>query len=687
MAVNRMQTGNITMPQGSLGVIDIPTWLDIQKAIKEITGFSLYLYDSKGRPLVEPEDGDRFHNLLLKTKKGREALKGFYKEALTKAALSDEPYITRSPINQYLFILPLKLKGDEKLFIVGGYCYLNYEDFSNFVESSYNFDLSPNQITPLARDITFKDYTTLEAVARFLKTILKNFIKVEGESVRSRGREEIVTDQRQRAILGLIAELLTSSSYEEMGRQVFQSLCILFDIESMGLLLREGGYFVTRYAFGNISDSIKDIRIKMDEPIIHNAVDRQRHLTIEGLFHLLEAGFNEAVKRVDIFPFVRGTQTQGLILIYNTTLQEDEIDTIYHFIRLLSFTWEYLQMQDECMRIKRSLSILTDIHKVLGSIVEADRLYDMILEKSTELIKAEQGSIMVLEPSTKELIVKAVKGINKNLADYLKIKVGEGIAGKVFEESIPMIVKDVEDDPRIEKRNRPRYKTKSFISIPLKIDNRTIGVLNITDKITGEVFSEDDLRLLQSFANYASIAIERAKLFQMSEDLRKISITDSLTGLLNRRYFQKRLNEELERSKRHNHPLSLIMIDIDDFKPFNDSRGHVAGDSALKAVAKAIRDTVRTIDVVSRYGGEEFSVILPQTDKESSSIIAERIRSEVERISLPDLQIPTGSLTISLGLASYPVDAIDLTGLINSADRALYRAKAMGKNRVCVCGE
>ena len=142
-----------------------------------------------------------------------------------------------------------------------------------------------------------------------------------------------------------------------------------------------------------------------------------------------------------------------------------------------------------------------------------------------------------------------------------------------------------------------------------------MGVLNIADKITGEVFSEDDLNLLLSFATHASIAIERSEYYNKSEVLKKISITDPLTELLNRRYFEERLMEEIERSRRYHYPLSLIILDIDDFKNYNDVNGHLIGDEGLRITASCIRNAVRTIDVVARYGGEEFAVILPQTKK------------------------------------------------------------------------
>ena len=170
------------------------------------------------------------------------------------------------------------------------------------------------------------------------------------------------------------------------------------------------------------------------------------------------------------------------------------------------------------------------------------------------------------------------------------------------ERGTALIVHDIEGDERFRKKNRPRYRTKSFISIPLKIENRVVGVLNIADKVTGEVFNPDDLALLQTFAAYASVAIERTQLSEKTRELKRISITDPLTGVLNRRYMQERLTEEVDRSHRHGHALSYLMVDLDEFKEYNDTHGHMAGDEALKTVAQCIRGSLRTIDVVSSSG-------------------------------------------------------------------------------------
>lgn len=339
----------------------------------------------------------------------------------------------------------------------------------------------------------------------------------------------------------------------------------------------------------------------------------------------------------------------------------------------------HMASDDERVRLKGFYE-LEQIYKSLAPVLDRDELYETILNKSSELVRAEKGSLMILDNKNSVLSVKASKGMDRSVADGLKIKIGEGISGFIAAKGLPVIVRDIETDMP-SRKNNPKYRTKSFISIPLKLDSRVIGVLNVADKISGEIFSEDDLHLLLSFANYASIALERGAYYSMSEELKMLSMTDPLTGLFNRRYLRERIFEEVERVKRHNGCFSVFMIDIDNFKSYNDSFGHLAGDEILKGVARAIRDTVRSMDVVSRYGGEEFSVILPHTSKKESVIIAERIRKEVEALKSPSndlMEYPT----VSIGIAEFPDDAGNIDDLLHKADSAMYRAKRTGKNRV-----
>lgn len=218
--------------------------------------------------------------------------------------------------------------------------------------------------------------------------------------------------------------------------------------------------------------------------------------------------------------------------------------------------------------------------------------------------------------------------------------------------------------------------------MPLKIGSETIAVLNLADKVSGEIFSEDDMEFLRSFASYVSIALEGAHYYRMSEHLRTLSITDSLTGLFNRRYFDDRLFEEFQRAVRYKSVFSLAIFDIDDFKLFNDTEGHVAGDEVLKSIANISRESMRSIDIVARYGGEEFSVIMPQTDRDVAFQVAERLRENIrDLIQLRWEKFPNENITISIGIATYPQDGKDMRTLIDNADKALYKAKVSGKDR------
>ncbi len=323
---------------------------------------------------------------------------------------------------------------------------------------------------------------------------------------------------------------------------------------------------------------------------------------------------------------------------------------------------------------------LEELYKSIAPVLDRDKLYTTILEKTTELMGAERGSLMMFDKKKQFLSIKAAKGIDTLVSKGVKVKVGTRISGSTAARGVPVMVRDI-DIEIPEHAKVSRYKTGSFLSIPLKLDKRVVGVLNVSDKSTGEVFSDDDLLFMLSLANYVAIALERGAYYLMSEEFRLISMTDPLTGLFNRRYFRERLFEEVERAKRHSGCFTIFVIDIDNFKIYNDTYGHVAGDEMLKKVSHAIRSAVRGMDVVARYGGEEFNVLLPHTNRVESYVIAERIRESVESLH-PNSSALNELPTISVGIAEFPVDAKSIDELINNADRAMYAAKKMGKNRV-----
>jgi diguanylate cyclase (GGDEF)-like protein len=212
---------------------------------------------------------------------------------------------------------------------------------------------------------------------------------------------------------------------------------------------------------------------------------------------------------------------------------------------------------------------------------------------------------------------------------------------------------------------------------------RKIGVLNVTDKSGGRSFDAVDLSLLDVIGPQISVALERAEWQERANQFQLMSITDPLTGLLNRRYLEERLTEELNRSKRYSYPMSCLMIDIDDFKSYNDRNGHQAGDVALKITAHSLKAALRSADIACRYGGEEFCILLPQTSLTEAGVIAERMRQKVAETDYPYGKAqPRGTVSISIGISTFGKHIDTAESVIAAADRALYNAKHLGKNRI-----
>jgi diguanylate cyclase (GGDEF)-like protein len=219
---------------------------------------------------------------------------------------------------------------------------------------------------------------------------------------------------------------------------------------------------------------------------------------------------------------------------------------------------------------------------------------------------------------------------------------------------------------------------RSAATAPIIVNGVLIGLINL-DSATPGFFKPEHLERLQIFADYAAVAIEKARLFEKTQQL---AITDELTGLFNRRQVLSLASNEYERSKRYNRPLSAIMIDIDQFKRINDTFGHPVGDRVLRALAACCRANLRSVDLIGRYGGEEFLVLMPETDHERALEAAERIRKQVESMRLPTHRGQVQA-TISLGVSTLPIgNDLALEQLIINADDALYSAKAAGRNRV-----
>jgi diguanylate cyclase (GGDEF)-like protein len=328
----------------------------------------------------------------------------------------------------------------------------------------------------------------------------------------------------------------------------------------------------------------------------------------------------------------------------------------------------------------RRLAILTDVVKTANSILEPRKVIELVVEKIRELIPSEAWSLMMVDEEKQELVFEAAVGAKARDVSALRLKIGEGVAGWVAQCGKPVIVNDAARDPRFSARvdTRTQFETRSILCAPLVSRGRTIGVLEIINK-QGGPFTRADLQLVLTLVEPCAIAIENAILFQRTEQL---TITDDLTRLFNSRYLNLYLGREIKRCKRHGIPLSVIFLDLDGFKGINDQYGHLAGSGTLTEVGTILALGVRESDILARYGGDEFVVVLPETPASGALVIAERLRRAIEEHRFLAPQGIAARISASFGISTYPDHALSPEGLIQKADQAMYRVKEREKNGI-----
>lgn len=335
---------------------------------------------------------------------------------------------------------------------------------------------------------------------------------------------------------------------------------------------------------------------------------------------------------------------------------------------------------EELSRKVLEMSALYEVSKSLSRVRDdLSQVLETILDKSLELLGAERGTIMIYEEESDELTARVIRGVEDSRSSGIRLRRGEGIAGTVVATGKSIISNEGWKDPNFKQLAERERDIRQILCVPLTVNQNTIGVINLVNKTSGEPFSDDDLRLVESLATHAAFTIENERLFNLS-------IYDGLTGVYVHRHFQLVLAKEIEKARRYGRPLSLLVLDVDHFKQFNDTYGHQVGDVVLAQLAGIIKHALRVPDIVARYGGEEFVVILPETTLDGARTFAERLRLLVENHVVQSRAGPL-KVTISIGVASHGAeDTSTKEDLIKQADAALYRAKAEGRNRVTFHG-
>lgn len=338
---------------------------------------------------------------------------------------------------------------------------------------------------------------------------------------------------------------------------------------------------------------------------------------------------------------------------------------------------------DKCIKHASAIETLMEIARALASPSEIEEILQQIMYQVSRLLNPRAWSLLLRDEITGELEFRVVISDVSEQLKGVKLPKGHGVAGWVAENGQSLIIPDVSCDERFaaEFDKKLSFITRSIACVPVKSHDKVFGVIELINSIDCGIFDESDGQILTTIADFAGIAISNARAV---EKIQQLVITDDLTGLYNSRYFFEQIEYEVERARRYHSPLSLVFFDLDHFKSVNDTYGHLTGSRLLTEVGAVVQKNIRVTDKAARYGGDEFVIILPHTEKSGARSFAMKLRNDLREAEFFSNSGNLLTVSGSFGVASFPDDASSATELISAADDAMYLAKSAGRDSVHV---
>jgi diguanylate cyclase (GGDEF)-like protein len=661
-------------------------WERLQASVAAETDLALLLVEGHQPPQLAISNNNSICHVFQSSTTHAHLCDPYCGVAFQRAHEAGEATSYRCHAGLHCFAMPVGLDASRPLAVIGGRAFLSSADYRELAERFRHGDLRELLSTELFRNVIFASRHQLDELAAQLAEF-----SVKASAQRRSATDKNETTEKPRATPGVEpggAELQPASGVNfppglklaDACRSALEKLRAQFKLKSVALMMRTEEGFAPSCALGKFKNRLPQLSAKGKS---------SAHLKLADGLDASDASSDAAVQlfafqddETEIFPLVVGDELKGALLVGEGKLPEEKRRGISQFCLEVAMPLEVLRLREELERSMRASYHLQAFTQQINEVEPADA-YAAILRHSTELLRSERGSLLLFDEAANELEVKAAVGPRAEVTQDERVRVSESVSGSVLLDGRPRIVRDLRATELHRAPAERKYKSDSFISYPIITGGRKVGVINMTDKAGGEPYDDLDLHLLETMVPQMALALDRAGWHQKATQFQLLSITDPLTGLLNRRYLEERLGEEFERSKRHRFPMSFLMVDIDNFKEYNDRNGHQAGDIALEITAQCLKSALRSADVASRYGGEEFSILLPQTNLTEALVIAERIRSRVEKSSYPHGENqPHGAVTVSIGVSAFGPKLETPSSIIGAADHALYVAKSRGKNCV-----
>jgi diguanylate cyclase (GGDEF)-like protein len=687
-----------------------PGWPETQDSLASNAGLSILLVEGQQPPSLHVSNNNSICRAFQSSSRHKQLCDPYCGKAFDRAMKAEGATHYRCHAGLHCFAMPVEIGAQDELAVIGGRAFLTTADYRVLAERLRTGDLQDLLSSDLFKNVIFAARQDLDDLAKRISIAARDYkpdahpVKPSRTVREAAGQPDVeptaattadvpappLIEERveEHTEIYVAGSALADVAFQEACGKALKALSEKHALVSLALLLRDQNTLVKFYATGHFESSAIRLELGKDARLATSFNAEASILLSEtpsGYKPVRTSTQQEKLnqkKTVELFPLMIGDEVKGALLVRDATLDDARRVAITEFCRDLALPLEVLRLRFELDQRARFADQLVRFTERIN-VTNPAETYLSILRHSVELLHAERGSLMLFDASSNELAMKAAMGFAAGVPEDLRLRLGDGISGTVLQNGQPLVVRDLEQSGHTPAPAERRYKTKSFISYPIQVGGRKVGVLNVTDKAGGGSYDEIDLSLLETIAPQMALALDRAEWHEKAEQFQLMSITDPLTGLLNRRYMEERLTEELKRSARHGYAMSFMMLDIDDFKVYNDRNGHQAGDLALEMTAQCLKSALRSADVASRYGGEEFSILLPQTTLDEAFAIAERIRRRVQRTRFPHGKTqPLGAVTISIGVSTFTPTLDTPAAMIGAADRALYSAKSLGKNQV-----
>lgn len=513
------------------------------------------------------------------------------------------------------------------------------------------------------------------------KEVLDFFVRMSALAI-AHAQSNNRIEETTRMINGLeeIGELFASSfKISEMMKVMLSTAVNMSNTDSGSLILidEKNKKILNAYEYNKRTKKTKEYEstARLEEGISGEILRTKRTLTIVDMStHNNVNPVAIKKRRVSVvgIPLIARERVIGILFLDSLTprfFTQTQVDYLTLFSNQAAITLDNALLDNIVKRETKETALLYEVSQSLISTLDFDQLLKNILQHMKETFDFLNVSVLLVDEEQQMLYTHS--SISYSPEDYnLRLKIGkDGITGHVAKSKRMYYSPDVRQDNYYVAGNK---KTRSEVCFPLLIGERLIGVLDVESaRVNG--FTQDGIRLLSSLSAQIAIAIDNARLYV---ETKKLSLTDPLTLLSNRRSFDIFIDAEIKRAERYRRTFVVMMIDFDNFKIYNDKYGHTAGDAVLQKLSKIMKDIIRDVDFLCRYGGDEFVSILPETDASFALDVAERMR---KKISAQKIQ---PKITLSIGIASFPHDARDKSRLIDLADQACYEAKQRGGNRV-----